>query len=96
MPTFVTLFKFTDQGRRTIKESPKRVHEAMTAVQKMGGKVLQVLYTAGQYDMVVIVEGSEENALQLMAATAAAGNIVGETLHAYSVEDFEKALNKIP
>ncbi len=95
MPLYVTLFKFTEQGRKTIKDSPKRVREASAAIEKMGGKVLRVVYTTGQYDLVAFVEGSEELALTFAAGTASLGNVVGETLHAYSIEEFEKALSKI-
>jgi uncharacterized protein with GYD domain len=97
MPTYVVLYKFTDQGRRTLKESPKRVRQISAAVQKMGGKVSHVLYTTGRYDMVVITEApNDETALAAGAAVTMAGNVVAETLHAYSIEEFEKALSKVP
>jgi uncharacterized protein with GYD domain len=97
MPLYVVLYRFTDQGRKTIKDSPKRVREVSAAVQKMGGKILQVVYTTGRYDLVVISEApTDEIALRAGVAILSAGNAVAETLHAYSVEEFEKILSKIP
>jgi len=97
MPTYVVLYKFTDQGRRTLKDSPKRVRQISAAVQKLGGKVSHILYNTGRYDMVAITEApNDETALAAGAAVTMAGNAIAETLHAYSVEEFEKALSRVP
>jgi uncharacterized protein with GYD domain len=97
MPLFVVLYKFTDQGRKTIKDSPKRFREVTAAVEKMGGKVLQAVYTTGRYDLVVISEApTEEIALRTSIAVLSAGNAVSETLHAYTVDEFEKLVSKLP
>jgi uncharacterized protein with GYD domain len=79
MALYVTLYKLTDQGRKTIKDSPKRVREIRTRVEKMSGvKVHQILYTTGRYDMVVVSEAPNDevaNAVALGVMTA--GNVVG-------------------
>ena len=57
MPLYVTLYKFTDQGRKTVKESPKRMRDVISRLEKMPGvKVHQALYTSGRYDIVVVTE----------------------------------------
>ena len=97
MPLYVTLFKFTDQGRKTIKDSPKRVRAAMAQFQKAGVKFLGVYYTSGRYDLVAIAEApNDEVALALGLGTASQGNVVTETLHAYSVDEVEKIVSKLP
>jgi len=67
VPFYVILGKFTDEGIKAIKESPKRVEEQRTAVEKAGGKLLGFYYTMGEYDFVSIVESpSDEAALTLL------------------------------
>jgi len=39
METYIMLTKLTDQGRKTVKEKPKRTKEVNKEVEAMGGKV---------------------------------------------------------
>ena len=98
MPFYVTLYKFTEQGRKTIKDSPKRLRETTAKLEKVAGlKVLHALYTSGRYDLVVVSEAPNDSAANTAAlVTMAAGNVVGETLHAYSVDEIEKVVAKLP
>ena len=98
MPFYVTLYKFTDQGRRTVKDSPKRLRATIAQLEKMAGvKVHHALYTSGRYDLVVVSEGPSDQTANLAALTTmAAGNVVGETLHAYTVDEIEKVVAKLP
>jgi uncharacterized protein with GYD domain len=97
MPLYVTLYKLTDQGRRTIKDSPKRLREATANLEKTAGiKIHQALYTSGRYDLVVISEAPNDQAANTAALTImTAGNVVGETLHAYSIDEIEKVVAKL-
>jgi uncharacterized protein with GYD domain len=36
MPTYIGLFKLTDQGIKEIKEAPQRIEEGIKAWEKMG------------------------------------------------------------
>jgi uncharacterized protein with GYD domain len=58
MPTYVTLANFTDQGMKNIKDTTKRAE----AFRKAGITVKEILWTQGQYDLVTIVEGSDDTA----------------------------------
>ena len=51
---YATLYSFTDQGIRVVKESPSRLRAAIEAAEGAGVKMLGVYYTAGPYDLVVI------------------------------------------
>ena len=98
MPLYVTLYKFTDQGRRTIKESPKRLRATVSQLEKLTGvKIHHALYTSGRYDLVVVSEAPNDQVANTAALTImAAGNVVGETLHAFSVDEIEKVVAKLP
>ena len=38
MPTYIGLYKLTDQGIKNIKDAPQRIEEAIKAAEAMGGK----------------------------------------------------------
>jgi uncharacterized protein with GYD domain len=42
MPTYLTLFSFTQLGIEKIKESPARVGAAKQIIHQMGGQVLSL------------------------------------------------------
>jgi uncharacterized protein with GYD domain len=97
MPAYITLYKFTDQGIRNIKGSPERLKTALKAAEAMGVRVLGAYYTVGEYDLVVIGEGENEEAgLAHTLATCAAGNVTSTTLRAFTPEQFAEILKKIP
>ena len=87
MSTFVTLVNFTDQGIRNVKDSPDRFEAFKALAEKMGLHIVGVYYTVGQYDLVVIMEGSEESATAALLKVGSLGNVRTETMRAYSVED---------
>lgn len=97
MPFYVSLGRLTEQGRKTIKDSPKRFRETISMLEKTGVKFHQAFYTTGRYDLVTIVEApNDQTALLAGLGSAAAGNVYWETLHAYTVDEIEKVVSKIP
>ncbi len=96
MPTSVTLYKFTDQGIKNIKESPQRLHAAIKAFEAKGGKILSAYYTVGEYDLVVVGEIADEQAgLAHTLATVSLGNVRSTTLRAYSAKEFADIIKKM-
>ncbi len=97
MAMFVTLYTFTDQGIRNVKNSPDRLETAIKAAEKAGIKVLGAYYTLGEYDLVVISEvANEEAAVAHTLATASLGNVRSNTMRAFTPTDFAKIIKKIP
>jgi len=96
MATYVTLYNFTEQGIRTIKDSVKRVEAAKKAASQIGMTVKEVLWLQGQYDIVVISESSDEIATNAFAlSTLKLGNVRGQTLRAFTAAEMEKILEKV-
>ena len=96
MSTHVTLYKFTEQGVKNIKDSPKRLRDAIKAFEAKGGKILGAYYTIGEYDLVVIGEIADEQAgLAHTLATVSLGNVRSTTLRAYSAAEFEEIIKKM-
>lgn len=97
MAMYVTLYKFTAQGIRDLHGSPDRVNQAIQAAERAGIKVLSVLYTQGQYDLVTVSEApSDEAAMGFTLATVMRGNVTSESMKAYTADEFRAILGKIP
>ena len=97
MATFIVLGNFTEQGIRTIKESPKRSEAFKALAAKSGVKVKDIYWTQGHYDIVTIVEAPDAaTATALGLSVAALGNVRTETLTAFSAEEFGKILGRMP
>ena len=97
MPTYIVLTNWTDQGIRTVKESPKRLDATKKAIEAAGGKVLGYYLTMGRYDSVLIVEGpSDEVAAALALSAGSQGSIRTETLKAFPEAEYRKIIAKIP
>ena len=96
MSTFIMLVNFTDQGIRNVKDSPDRYEGFKALAEKVGGKVKGVYYTMGHYDMVLIVEGSDEAAMTAMLKVGSVGNVRTETLRGFSEEEMRKIIGKMP
>ena len=52
MTHYVTLYNFTEQGLKSIKDTVKRVEAAKKAAEAQGVRVKEVLWVEGQYDRV--------------------------------------------
>lgn len=93
MPTYVVLYRFTDQGLKNIKDTVRRAREVRAENEKRGFKVVGTYWTQGQYDIVSIVEAPNEEAMLAgLFNIAEAGNVHSETLRAHTESEMEKAL----
>jgi len=96
MATFVTLYNFTEQGLKTIKDTVKRTEAAKKAAAAQGMNVKEVLWVQGQYDLVVISEASDETKSSAFAlSTMKLGNVRGQTLRAFTAAEMEKILEHV-
>ncbi len=96
MPVFVTLYKFTDQGTRDIKDSPQRLKDAISAFEAKGGKLLGAYYTVGEYDLITVGEIADEQAgLAHNLATVSMGNVRSMTLRGFTPAEFADILNRM-
>ena len=96
MATFITLSKFTDQGIRNIKDSPDRYGAWKAIAEKLGVTVKGYYYTVGHYDMVVILEGSDEAVTTALLKSGSLGNVRTETLRGFSIDEAKRMIGNIP
>ena len=96
MATYVSLIRYTDQGIRSIKESPARLDAAKKAFQAAGGEIKQFYLAMGKYDIVIISEGpSDEVAAAITLGLGSLGNIRTETMRVFPEADFRKIVGSI-
>ena len=96
MALYVILSNFTDQGVKAIKDSPKRAEAFKQLAEKNGVKIHTLLWTLGQFDVVIIAEAADDIALTaLTLSTAALGNVRGQTLKAFDTADIAKIIAKL-
>ncbi len=63
MPTYLCLCNWTQKGIENVKDSPKRLDDAKALFRELGVELKSFYMTAGRYDIVLIVEAKDENAL---------------------------------
>ena len=96
MVTYVVLAKFTDQGIRNAKESPKRADASKEMAKTFGVTVKDIVWTQGQYDVVTIVEAPDEAAaMALNLSLGTLGNVRTETMRAFSVAEMTNIVGKM-
>ncbi len=97
MPKYIVLGKFTAEGIKNIKDSPKRLEAANKLAESLGGKIVKFYYTLGRYDFVAVVKAtSNETMMQALLALGSQGAISTETLTAISVEKAAEIIGKLP
>jgi uncharacterized protein with GYD domain len=97
MFTYVTLFTFTDQGSKAVKNTVDRAQQARAATEKAGGRMTAIYWTQGRYDLVAITEWPDEEAgLAFSLQLAKAGNVRTETLRAFDEAAMKRVLAKVP
>ena len=96
MATYVMLVHFTDQGIKNVKKTAQRAEEFKEMANRHGAAVKQILWTLGQYDVVVIVEAQDEITMTaLCLSLGALGNVRAQTLHAFSEVEMQAILRKM-
>jgi uncharacterized protein with GYD domain len=96
MPTYVTLFKWTEQGVKDVKNAPARFQAAKKLTESMGGKVLGLYVTMGEYDIVAVTEGpSDEVASAVALSIASKGNAKTTTMRAFTESEFAEIVKKV-
>ena len=96
MVTYVVLAKFTDQGAKSAKNSPKRAEAFKQMAKTFGVTVKDIFWTQGRYDIVTVVDAPDElSATALNLSLSALGNIRTESLRAFSSAEMMNIVAKM-
>jgi uncharacterized protein with GYD domain len=96
MITYVVLANFTDQGIRTAKDTMKRADAFKEMAKKFGVTVREILWTQGQYDIVVITEAPDDlSGTALNLSLCALGNIRTQSMRAFMPDEMKSIIGKM-
>ncbi|HEY8744591.1 MAG TPA: GYD domain-containing protein [Chloroflexota bacterium] len=96
MVTYVTLYRWTEQGAKNVTDTVQRVEQAIPVVEQAGGRVLATYWLQGQYDFMTIAEWpDEEKATAFFLNLAKLGNVRSETLRAFDKETMQRILQNV-
>jgi len=112
MATYITLLKYTEQGLKTIKESPSRLERAKQLLKSLGGELKSFHLVQGRYDAVVISEAPNDEVVTKFAlvsgflgnartekfalVSGSLGNVRTETLRAFTEDEYRKIVSALP
>jgi uncharacterized protein with GYD domain len=96
MTTYVMLTKWTEQGMRQVKESPKRLDIAKKALKDMGGEFRSFFMTMGDYDIVAVYEAPDDAiAARFTMMLGMLGNVRTTTLKAFPEAAYREIVNSL-
>jgi uncharacterized protein with GYD domain len=95
MNTYVSLVNWTDQGIKDYRETTQRGEGFTKLVENSGGRVRELLWTVGDYDIVCIVEfPDEESGVAALLQVGSAGNVRSQTMRAFNAEEMSNIIRR--
>jgi uncharacterized protein with GYD domain len=92
LSSFVVFGNWTEQGIKKVSDAPERIKETRRMIEKAGGK-MQLFYTAGKYDFVMIVEIPKgDDLMAILLCIGSMGNIRTTTMKAWTEAEGAKIL----
>ncbi len=97
MPLYITLMNFTDQGIKSIKESPSRIDAARELLAGLGGELKAFYLTMGTYDAVAISEApSDEIVAKFALIVGSGGNVRTLSMRAFDETAYREIIAGLP
>jgi uncharacterized protein with GYD domain len=97
MATFISLVNFSEQGVRDFKVSPERATKFKSMAQKAGVTLKEVYWTMGVYDVVLILEAPDDEAVAAaLLGLASLGNVRTQTLRGFNSSEMKEIISKVP
>lgn len=92
---YVGLVNWTDQGIRDYKDTRQRAEAFGKLIQGLGGRLVDVYWTQGPFDIVVILDlPDDESATAAMLKVGALGNVRTTTMRAFSSDEMARIVEK--
>ena len=89
MALYVMFTTLTDEGRKTIKDKPKRIKEVNKEVEAMGVKIVAQYALLGPYDFINILEAPDNITVSKVAVELGSrGTLQTMTMPAMTLDEF--------
>ena len=96
MASYIALLQLTEQGIRNVKDTTKRAVATSEMASKLGVKVVDVFWTIGPYDIVLVLEAPDDETLTAFTLKLSSlGNVKTQTLRAFRPKEMDAILNKV-
>jgi uncharacterized protein with GYD domain len=94
---FICMLNWTEQGIRSVKESPKRAQAARDLAKKLGVEIKEVYLTSGDSDLLLILDTPNgDNVAKFALALGSLGNVRSRTARAWPQAEFQKLISELP
>ncbi len=88
MAIYVMLTNLTEEGRRTVKDNPRRIIEVNKEIEAMGVKILSQYALLGPYDFVNVLEAPDNRTVAKLATELGSrGTLQTMTMAAMTVDE---------
>jgi uncharacterized protein with GYD domain len=95
MATYLTLWKWTEQGAKNARATPDRAQAFKTEAGRHGVKVVEFMWTQGQWDGFALCEAPDEQTIMaVLLDLIGAGNVTTQTCRAFSEKEMREILQK--
>ncbi|MCT8991232.1 GYD domain-containing protein [Chelativorans sp. SCAU2101] len=96
MTTYIVLVTWTEQGMKSVRESPRRLDAAKALLQEMGGSFQGFYLTMGAYDLVAICEAPDDAVAARFSLTLGAqGYVKTCTLKAFPEDAYREIIRSL-
>jgi uncharacterized protein with GYD domain len=97
MAHYIILWNFTDEGLKSVRESPKRAENFKSMAEKAGCKLIGTYYTMGLYDGVSVIEAPDDATVMktLLSFESQEGSSRTITLKAFTTEETADILRNL-
>ena len=97
MPHFICFLNWTDEGAKNTQGVAERQDAAHALAESLGGRVVAGYVTTGQYDVVVILEMPEGDAMAKFALTIGSrGQARTTTVRAFPQDEIRRIVSELP
>lgn len=91
------MVNYTADGMKNISDSPDRLEDGKALVESLGGEVVDFYLTMGRYDLMVLIDGLDDESMAKAALTLGKGGAVQtETLKAWPEDEYREIIGSLP
>jgi uncharacterized protein with GYD domain len=95
MPTYVSLLRWTNDGIKNYWDTTSRAGDFARLVELSGGRIRELLWTMGEYDLVIVTEfPDDETSAAAGLQLGSFGNVRSNTLRAFNADEMDAIIRK--
>ena len=95
MTTYVSLINWTEQGIKGFRDTTQRAEDFSKLVEGSGGRVRELVWTVGEYDLVCIADfPDDETGAAALLQVGATGNIRSKTMRAFNAGEMAGIISR--